>query len=177
MGVLWVSKGCLEGIWRVSWGCLEGVWKVSKGCLEVAWRVSGRSLEGVWKVYQVKSSQDRSSQDRSSQDRSSQDRSSQDRSSQGKQVRTGQGKTVRTITFLDQKALENRVWLWRLPNLFLFFIANIASEVSLIWSKSCSRIIYGQGWVKRLEQFLIFRIQLPYHYIRIFSPSCTRMNS
>ena len=65
LGVLLVSKGCLEdirrvsrrcleGVGRVSGRCLEGVWKLSKGYLEVAWRVSERSLEGVWKVYQVR---------------------------------------------------------------------------------------------------------------------------
>ena len=33
-------------VW-VSRSCLEGVWKVSGRCLEIVWKVSGRCLEGV----------------------------------------------------------------------------------------------------------------------------------
>ena len=65
---VWVSRSCLEVVWKVSRRCLEGVRKVSgkclegvsKGdwkvsgrwgrCLEGVWKVSGRCLEGVWKV-------------------------------------------------------------------------------------------------------------------------------
>ena len=32
---LWVSKGCLKGVW-------EGVWNVSRRCLDGVWKVSGR---------------------------------------------------------------------------------------------------------------------------------------
>ena len=39
--VLWVSGGCLVGVWRVSERCLEGVLRVSGRCLEGVLRVSG----------------------------------------------------------------------------------------------------------------------------------------
>ena len=37
-------------VW-VSRSCLEGVWKVSGRCLEIVWKVSGRCLEGVQQVF------------------------------------------------------------------------------------------------------------------------------
>ena len=42
---VWVSRSCLEGVWKVSGRCLEGVWKVSGRCLEGVWKVSRRCLE------------------------------------------------------------------------------------------------------------------------------------
>ena len=31
---VWVSRSCLEGVWKVSGRCLEIVWKVFRRCLE-----------------------------------------------------------------------------------------------------------------------------------------------
>ena len=56
---VWVSRSCLEGVWKMSGKCLEGVRKVSgrcpdgvrvvsRGCLEGVWKGFGRGLEGVW---------------------------------------------------------------------------------------------------------------------------------
>ena len=68
-------------VWRVSGRCLAGVLWLSGGCLNGVWNVKDKSSKD-------RSSQDRSSQYRSSQDRSSQDRTSrvrtrQDRSNSG----------------------------------------------------------------------------------------------
>ena len=46
---MWISGGCLVGVWRVSFGYLEGVMWVSGGCLVGVWRVSCGCLEGVKK--------------------------------------------------------------------------------------------------------------------------------
>ena len=40
MGVLWMSRGCLQDV-------LNGVLRVSGGCLESVGRVSGRFLVGI----------------------------------------------------------------------------------------------------------------------------------
>ena len=47
---VWVSRSCLEGVWKVSGKCLEGVLKVSGRCLEGVWKVFGRCLKCVLKV-------------------------------------------------------------------------------------------------------------------------------
>ena len=44
---VWVSRSCLEGVWKVSGKCLEGVLKVSGRCLEGVRMVSVWFLEGV----------------------------------------------------------------------------------------------------------------------------------
>ena len=43
---LYVCNLGRETVW-VSRSCLEGVWKVSGRCLKIVWKVSGRCLEGV----------------------------------------------------------------------------------------------------------------------------------
>ena len=47
---VWVSRSCLEGVWKMSGKCLEGVRKVSGWCPCCVQRLSRRCLEGVWKV-------------------------------------------------------------------------------------------------------------------------------
>ena len=42
---VWVSRSCLEVVWKVSGRCLEIDWKVSGRRLEDVWKVSGRCLE------------------------------------------------------------------------------------------------------------------------------------
>ncbi len=46
-GLVRVTGGCGEAVWRAWGGCLEGLERVSEGCEEAVWRVLGGCLEGV----------------------------------------------------------------------------------------------------------------------------------